>query len=158
MPHIHEKIDFGADVYVVNQDAVLLRFHEKYHFWCAPGGHIELNEDPEEAAVREVKEETGLDVVLVGERAPEFNDGDREVLPPRFVNRHRINETHEHVVFKYFATAATRNLQPAIGEKETDMRWFTRDELDDPKYDIRERVRSYATAALDELASPKNPG
>ncbi len=30
--------------------------------WCPPGGFIEEGESPEEAAVREVKEETGLDV------------------------------------------------------------------------------------------------
>lgn len=31
--------------------------------YCLPGGHIEPNETAEDAVVREVKEETGLDVV-----------------------------------------------------------------------------------------------
>ncbi len=30
--------------------------------WCPPGGVIDMGESPEEATVREVKEETGLDV------------------------------------------------------------------------------------------------
>jgi 8-oxo-dGTP diphosphatase len=32
--------------------------------WCLPGGFIEALESPEESAIREVKEETGLDVII----------------------------------------------------------------------------------------------
>ncbi len=37
--------------------------------WELPGGTVEPGEDPASAAVREVAEETGLDVRLLGERA-----------------------------------------------------------------------------------------
>jgi len=33
-------------------------------FWDLPGGHIKVDEDPEDALHREVKEETGLDIVM----------------------------------------------------------------------------------------------
>ncbi len=66
MPHIHEKIDFTAEVFIVHKDRVLLRMHDKFKIWLSVGGHVELDEDPIEAAVREVKEEVGLDVTIVG--------------------------------------------------------------------------------------------
>ncbi len=153
MPHIHEKIDYCGDAYIVNGDAVLLRFHEKYSMWCPAGGHIELDEDPEEGALREAKEETGLDVTLVGDRLSELTDGEREVLPPRFINRHRINPTHEHVCFTYFATSTSREVVPGPGEKDVEMRWFTKADLDDPKNGVQERVKRYAKAALDALGT-----
>lgn len=54
MAHIHEKIDFTVEVFVVFQNKVLLRKHDKYKIWLSVGGHIELDEDPNQAALREV--------------------------------------------------------------------------------------------------------
>jgi 8-oxo-dGTP pyrophosphatase MutT (NUDIX family) len=41
---------------------VLLHLHRKLGMWLPPGGHIERDELPDDAAVREVFEETGLRV------------------------------------------------------------------------------------------------
>ncbi len=152
MPHIHEKIDYAADVFIVNGDAVLLRFHDKYATWFPPGGHVELHEDPEEAAVREVQEEVGLTVELVGERAPTYDDGEKEVLVPRFINRHPINDVHEHVSFVYFARSDTRDIVQGETEVSDHIKWFTREELSDTTYGVLERVQHYARAALSALS------
>jgi ADP-ribose pyrophosphatase YjhB (NUDIX family) len=45
------------------KDRVLLvkrSVEPKKGFWCLPGGFMELDETPEQAALRELKEETGL--------------------------------------------------------------------------------------------------
>jgi len=56
---------FTATVYIFHKGKMLLHQHKKHGKWLPAGGHIEANETPEEAALREVKEETGLEVELI---------------------------------------------------------------------------------------------
>lgn len=155
MPHIHDKIDFTVEVFVIYKNKVLLRKHDKYKIWLSVGGHIELDEDPNEAAVREVKEEVGLEVKIAGE-PPSFKEdmeGYKELIPPRFLNRHSIDKNHEHVTMVYFATSETEEIKPSDEEKSEEWKWFTREELDDESYDFRENIRFYAKRALEELVT-----
>jgi len=48
--------------------------------WIA--GHIEKDELPDEAAVREVLEETGVEVELVGEKRKDVSDPYNSTAPP----------------------------------------------------------------------------
>ena len=59
----------AAGAIVVENDSILLvkRAHPPcVGWWCIPAGFMEWHEHPEETAVREVKEETGLDLKLTG--------------------------------------------------------------------------------------------
>ena len=103
MPHIHEKIDFTVAIFVVHDGRVLLIHHRQLDKWLRLGGHIELDEDPEQAALREAKEESGLDVELIGERPPTTSPGTRALIAPRFLDIHRITDTHEHIGMIYWA-------------------------------------------------------
>lgn len=152
MPHINEKLDFVSDVFIVHENKVLLRKHDKYKVWLSVGGHIELGEDPTEAAIREAKEEVGLDITLVGNvTAVGDPKKGKELLVPRFINRHWVNETHEHVSFIYFATTESTDIRQGETEISEDIRWFTKNELDDPTFGILEGVKFHAKSALEAL-------
>src|SRR5512137_1203411 len=103
MGHIHEKIDFTVAIFVVHEDRLLVIHHRRLGKWLPLGGHIELDEEPEIAALREAKEESGLDVELLGERAPTTEPGTRALITPRFLDIHRISDTHEHIGLIYWA-------------------------------------------------------
>lgn len=149
MAHIHEKIDFTASVFIVREGRVLLHKHKKLGIWLQPGGHIELDEDPNQAAVREALEETGLDVELIGSRASDpVVPGD--LIPPSYINRHHFNDEHEHVDLIYFGRPTGGTLRAEEGTN-TELRWFSRDEIERNDAGMFEKNRYYALAALEEI-------
>ena len=78
-----------ATVYVINDGKVLLHQHKKYNTWFPLGGHIEENEFPHEAAIREVKEESGFDVKLMDtELAPHIELARVRRIPSPFCLLH----------------------------------------------------------------------
>lgn len=54
---IFKKTDNGIQVLLEKRGSIPHK-----HDWTIPGGHVEKNETSQEAAVREIKEETGLSV------------------------------------------------------------------------------------------------
>ncbi len=157
MPHIHEKIDFCAEVFIVHKNKVLLRMHDKYSIWLSIGGHIELNEDPVEAAIREVKEEVGLDINIVGDaHGPLHGSPDNRnykyLIPPRYLGRHPVTENHEHIAFVYFATSDNDVVaEPHSDHERAKTIWASKEELD--TMDLVPNVRFYAEEALKELSN-----
>lgn len=152
MSHIHELIDFTVVAYIVYQNKVLLVDHKKSKMWLPIGGHVELHEDPEEALFREIEEECGLEVEIIGER-PAFRDPNvKPLLAPTFMDIHTITETHRHIGLMYFARAHSDRV--TLAEKEHNgIRWFTREDLSDPTYNLKPQVRFYAEEALKRLAT-----
>jgi 8-oxo-dGTP pyrophosphatase MutT (NUDIX family) len=57
-----------AGVIIIQNNQILLIHRRKngLEYFVLPGGGVEAGETPEQAAVREAKEETGLDVILTG--------------------------------------------------------------------------------------------
>ncbi|MEK7559531.1 MAG: NUDIX domain-containing protein [Patescibacteria group bacterium] len=153
MPHIHDKIDFTVEVFIVFRNKVLLRKHDKLKIWLSVGGHIELNEDPNEAAIREAKEEVGLDVKL-DDSLMEFRQENetKELIPPYFLNRHKISGNHEHITLVYFATSNTDKISETIeNEKSEDCGWFAKEEIIANK-ELASNIRFYALKALEKLS------
>lgn len=160
MAHIHTlpgQIDNVSDVFIVDvkTKTVLLRMHEKYHKFLSVGGHIELDETPEQAALREVKEEVGLDVKLWREYShdetfpKEFYN---QILPPYHMNIHPIGKDHRHLSHVYYAFAASTETFEQENEKSGGLKWWTKEELDNSN-ELEPEIKWYALDALDKLCN-----
>jgi len=154
MPHIHEKIDFTVAIFVVHDAKILLIHHRKLDKWLPLGGHIELEEDPEQAALREAKEESGLDVELIGERPPTTSPGTRALIAPRFLDIHRINDSHEHIGLIYWARPKVGPAVSLAAEEHHDIRWCGREDLEKLSPPMTDAVKWYCRQAIEEISRP----
>ncbi|HET6925151.1 MAG TPA: NUDIX domain-containing protein [Candidatus Saccharimonadales bacterium] len=150
MPHIHELYDFTVAVFIVHDGKVLLVNHPRYNKWIPPGGHIELDEDPEQALYREIEEETGLKVEILSTKPVVESPETKFILTPNYVDVHEANLPHRHIALTYFARAASPDFR--LSAEHTDMRWFMPDELEKPEYKLSPAVQFYAREALNAAA------
>src|SRR5438132_8630559 len=151
MAHIHEKIDFTVAIFVVHEGKVLLIHHRKLDQWLPLGGHIELDENPEQAALREAREESGFEVELLGERPPTTGAGTRALITPRFLDIHRITDTHEHIGMIYWARPRNGSLALAAAEHH-DIRWCSHDDLNALEPRMSDAVKWYCRKAIEEIS------
>jgi 8-oxo-dGTP pyrophosphatase MutT (NUDIX family) len=146
MPHIHEQYDFTVSVFIVFGSKVLLVNHPRYHKWLPIGGHIELDEDPEQALFREIQEETGLKVVLLSTK-PRLEASDtKAIFAPNYMDVHDANPPHKHIGLIYFAKASHSSV--VMSDEHSDIRWVTAKEIDSPAYKLSEFIKFYAKDAL----------
>lgn len=148
MPHIHELIDWTIVAYVVHKKKVLFVYHKQLQKWLPLGGHIELNEDPDEALVREVREESGIEDFEVLSSKPNIDAPERKLLyAPTYMDIHPISPTHKHIGLTYFLRVHSDTVQLAEAEHD-EIRWLTEDELDDSRFNLDPGIKFYAREAI----------
>jgi 8-oxo-dGTP pyrophosphatase MutT (NUDIX family) len=127
---------FTASALIIDDDKVLLVYHKKLGVWLYPGGHIEKNETPEQTVIREVKEETGLDVEIVGEKDNNLSDDDADVSVvhnPYVILCELVgNHYHNDIVYLCKICGSNREIKFNEGESE-DIRFFSIEELNNIK-------------------------
>ena len=119
---------FCASAFIINpkDKKILLVKHSDYDKWLQPGGHIEDDETPEEAAIREVYEETGIKIKLLGERFPREDD----LIRPLGVQCNRKKDGNRFFDIIYAAVPNSENPKIKINDESTEIGWFKRNELD----------------------------
>lgn len=147
MAHLNYYLDFTVSVFIVYRAKVLLVDHKQLKKWLPIGGHIEPNEDPVAAALRETREESGLDIELVGRTAPREFAGTTNLVAPTYLDIHDIAGEHRHLGMIYFARAATDQVRLAV-EEHNHIRWFSLAELADPEWAVPDAIQFYASEAL----------
>jgi len=150
---------FVATCYVVHEGATLLHEHETLDMWLPPGGHVDRDELPHEAARRETIEETGLEPDLVADAGP-YDTGQVTSLPrPAAFLLEDIDVqpdgrvAHQHVDFVYFATVDARVVAP-VGRDEANpdaWSWFTPAALEDRAEELATDVRDLGKRAIETV-------
>jgi 8-oxo-dGTP pyrophosphatase MutT (NUDIX family) len=120
----------GARVLLLDQHDRVLLMHARdpdnpaHHWWELPGGGLDDGESPEQAAIREVAEETGIELDQLG---PQL-----WMRESRFRYRNRDHHRIDHIYLaRRTNTTATLDTKPTDNEKLglIEHAWFTTDEL-----------------------------
>ncbi len=148
---------FTVAVFVVHAERVLLHYHRKLGKWLPPGGHIEDNELPDDAALREVLEETGIHARLVGPRGlePPPSDAPRQLVVPAGIQVEDIFAGHQHVDLVYFAVPSDAHpgavdVDPGLAERDR-VAWYAAADL--AHLGASDEIQAWARRALDALAA-----
>lgn len=113
----------GVGVIIRNGDQVLLMKRQNSHgagTWSMPGGHLEYGESPDECAIREAEEETGVQIAN-----PTFCTITNDVFEEE--EKHYVTIWMEG---KYVAGEARIN----SAREMSDIGWFSWDALPEPHF------------------------
>ncbi|MBO1768006.1 dihydrofolate reductase [Allobranchiibius sp. GilTou38] len=108
----------GASVAVMHEGRLLVTRREDNGLWCLPGGGVDAGETWSEAALREAREETGLEVAIDGVLAA-YTDPNVVVAYP---------DGHHTQIFGVCFRAHPVAGEAGISEEVTETRWVTREE------------------------------
>ena len=101
---------FTATGFVVHDNCVLLHWHPKVKAWLPPGGHIDPDEDPVQAVLREIREEAGIEAEVVSTGPRLHLDYPTQVPPPYTIMIEDIQDPvdgfHQHIDMIYFCRPA----------------------------------------------------
>lgn len=142
---------FTAITHIVYKDKALLLFHKKYKIWVPVWGHIERDELPHEAALREVKEECGLDVDLYQyDSNLKMNiDAAKLIINPVHTVLVDMNPNHQHIDLIFYAKTNNPNFTPSPNEAK-EMKWLSAEEIKNMD-NIPDNVRILALEAIEIL-------
>lgn len=120
----------GVFIFNPQGKLLLLESHKWPGKYVVPGGHVELGERLEQAAVREAKEETGLDIYNL-----EFINFQQFIYDPAFWKR-------RHFIFFDFA-ARTDNAEVTLNEEAQRYIWV------EPREALRLPLDSYTRTSIE---------
>ena len=117
--------------FIFYKDKLLVVLHKKQKRWMQAGGHVEENEWLDEALRRELIEETGLDVEILGDNL-HFSDevmAGHQILKRPFFIHGRRRDAEKKLAFDYVCVAKTDKIVLKKDELD-DYKWITEGEID----------------------------
>lgn len=131
---INMKKEFTATVYILEDQRVLLLYHPKLSKWLPPGGHVEPDETPPEAARREVLEETGLEIDFLTQENVWVNYWNAISFERPYlclledIPAYKDHPPHYHMDFVYVGRPRSPQSERNMNSEQT-LRWFSLEDL-----------------------------
>lgn len=120
---------FTVSGFVVHEGRTALHWHRKLSMWLPAGGHVEPNEDPVQAVLREVTEEFAVEAEVMQLAPPmSFDGGPTQIEPPFTVQNCIIEPGHEHIDFVYFLNL-TAGYPGRSYDADSPLVWFSAEDL-----------------------------
>lgn len=142
-----------SSAFVVNKkrDKVLMVHHNIYNSWSWTGGHADGEEDLLAVAIREVKEETGIEKVL-----PVVSDiFSLEVLPVMgHIKRGEYVSPHLHLSLSYLIEGDEREPLKVKRDENSAVRWIPIDEIN--KYSNEAHMQKIYKKIIDKMRALAN--
>ena len=145
---------FTATVYILHENQLLLHLHPKLGKWLPPGGHVELNETPPEAARREAMEETNLEIEFIEQENLKIEAYNAVSFPRPFlcllenIPAFKDKPEHQHIDFIYVARPAETLAGKDLGE----FLWFDWEGVKKIEEELFPDVREMAELLLKQPA------
>ncbi len=132
-----QERDKCASTFIIDRkrNKILLIYHKKFQNWIQPGGHLKEGETPQEGAVREAFEETGIKVRLVEDHP--------------FIIEEYNNFVGNILDYQYLAEPVDSNIIPTNSEESFAVDWFSLEELSSiPVFpDVKTKARMFLVPA-----------
>lgn len=132
---------FTATVYIIENGRTLLIFHRKLLKWLPPGGHLDPNETPPEAAKREALEETGIEISFLTQENLIVNRWNAKSFERPYlclienIPEFKQTKAHQHIDFIYVGVPCGGT--ETFNDLETsELKWFTLDEIERLESDV----------------------
>jgi len=107
------KTTFCCGAFVINENKILMIKHQNGGHWAFPKGHKEPGETDEETAIRETKEETGIDIKIVSSNT--------------YIDNYSIGG-YENKFVKYFVANPINDTLKNQETEVTDLEWVDLEE------------------------------
>jgi 8-oxo-dGTP pyrophosphatase MutT (NUDIX family) len=132
-PPLERRLAVAVALIASSRGVLVVRRRDHVPPWAFPGGKIEPDETPAEAAVREVAEETGLQVCPGGE-----------------IGRRTHPATGRTII--YLACSPTGDTDPTVAapREVAEVQWVGLDELDQLMPDLYQPAREHLAAVLSD--------
>ncbi|MEU6051066.1 NUDIX domain-containing protein [Streptomyces xanthochromogenes] len=139
-PAANSLVPAASAVVVDNSGRILLQRRSDNGMWALPGGAMNLGESLPDCAIRETREETGIEVEVTGIVGTYTN--------PRHVFAYDDGEVCQEFSICFLARPVAGRL--AISDESTDVRWFEPGEVDALPMvaSIRKRVNDWRNGAI----------